>query len=105
MIDPKRVELTVYNNIPHMLTPTIIETKKAIITLKWLAKEMERRYEVLLSAGVRDILSYHKKKKKSTPPMLFLIVIIDELADLMPPSPREVGASVVRLAQMSQAGR
>ncbi|KKT84812.1 MAG: translocase FtsK protein [Candidatus Collierbacteria bacterium GW2011_GWA2_44_99] len=86
MIDPKRVELTVYNDIPHMLTPTIIETKKAIITLKWLAKEMERRYEVLLSAGVRDILSYHKEKKESNPPMPFLIVIIDELADLMSPA-------------------
>ncbi|OHA53246.1 MAG: hypothetical protein A2Z62_01110 [Candidatus Terrybacteria bacterium RIFCSPLOWO2_02_42_20] len=103
MIDPKRVELTVYNNIPHMLTPTIIETKKAIITLKWLAKEMERRYEVLLSAGVRDILSYHKEKKESNPPMPFLIVIIDELADLMSTYPREVEASVVRLAQMSRA--
>src|SRR3989338_9232150 len=103
MIDPKRVELTVYNDIPHMLTPTIIETKKAIITLKWLAKEMERRYGVLLSAGVRDILSYHKEKKESNPPMPFLIVIIDELADLMSTYPREVEASVVRLAQMSPA--
>src|SRR3989344_2701441 len=103
MIDPKRVELTVYNNIPHMLTPTIIETKKAIIALKWLAKEMERRYEVLLSAGVRDILSYHKEKTESNPPMPFLIVIIDELADLMSTYPREVEASVVRLAQMSRA--
>jgi len=103
MIDPKRVELTVYNNIPHMLTPTIIETKKAIITLKWLAKEMERRYESLLSAGVRDILSYHKEKKESNPPMPFLVVIIDELADLMSTYPREVEASIVRLAQMSRA--
>lgn len=103
MIDPKRVELTVYNDIPHMLAPTIIETKKAIITLKWLAKEMERRYEVLLSAGVRDILSYHKEKKESHPPMPYLIVIIDELADLMSTYPREVEASVVRLAQMSRA--
>ena len=103
MIDPKRVELTVYNNIPHMLTPTIIETKKAIITLKWLAKEMERRYESLLSAGVRDIISYHKEKKESNPPMPFLVVIIDELADLMSTYPREVEASIVRLAQMSRA--
>ena len=103
MIDPKRVELTVYNSIPHMLTPTIIETKKAIITLKWLAKEMERRYEILLSAGVRDILSYHKEKKESNPPMPYLIVIIDELADLMSTYPREVEASIVRLAQMSRA--
>ena len=103
MIDPKRVELTVYNDIPHMLTPTIVETKKAIITLKWLAKEMERRYEVLLSAGVRDILSYHKEKKESHPPMPYLVVIIDELADLMATYPREVESSIVRLAQMSRA--
>ena len=65
MIDPKRVELSIYNDIPHMLAPTITETKKAIITLKWLAKEMERRYDVLLSAGVRDIISYHKEKKRA----------------------------------------
>lgn len=103
MIDPKRVELTVYNDIPHMLAPTIIETKKAIITLKWLAKEMERRYEILLSAGVRDIISYHKEKDEGNPPMPYLIVIIDELADLMSTYPREVEASIVRLAQMSRA--
>ena len=103
MIDPKRVELTIYNSIPHMLAPVITETKKAIITLKWLAKEMERRYEILLSAGVRDILSYHKEKKESHPPMPYLIVIIDELADLMATYPREVEASIVRLAQMSRA--
>ena len=103
MIDPKRVELTVYNDIPHMLTPTIIETKKAIITLKWLTKEMERRYEILSTAGVRDILSYHKEKKETTAPMPYLVVIIDELADLMSTYPREVEASIVRLAQMSRA--
>ena len=103
MIDPKRVELSIYNDIPHMLAPTITETKKAIITLKWLAKEMERRYDVLLSAGVRDILSYHKEKREDHPPMPYLVVIIDELADLMATYPREVEASVVRLAQMSRA--
>ena len=70
--------------------------------MKWLAKEMERRYEILLSAGVRDILSYHKEKE-SHPPMPYLIVIIDELADLMATYPREVEASIVRLAQMSRA--
>ncbi|MEK7131050.1 MAG: DNA translocase FtsK 4TM domain-containing protein [Patescibacteria group bacterium] len=103
MIDPKRVELTVYNDIPHMLTPTIIETKKAIITLKWLTKEMERRYEILSTAKVRDILSYHKENKENNPPMPYLVVIIDELADLMSTYPREVEASIVRLAQMSRA--
>lgn len=103
MIDPKRVELTVYNDIPHMLAPTIIETKKAILTLKWLTKEMERRYEILSNAGVRDILSYHKETKESNYPMPYLVVIIDELADLMSTYPREVETSIVRLAQMSRA--
>jgi len=103
MIDPKRVELTVYNSIPHMLTPAIIDTKKAILTLKWLTKEMERRYDTLMTAGVRDIHSYHKEKKENNPPMPYLVVIIDELADLMSTYPREVEASIVRLAQMSRA--
>lgn len=102
MIDPKRVELTIYNNIPHMLTPVITETKKAIMILKWLCKEMERRYEKLLSAGVRDIGSYHDKKNEDAS-MPYLAVIIDELADLMATYPREMEASIVRLAQMSRA--
>lgn len=103
MIDPKRVELTIYNSIPHMLTPTIIETKKAIMTLKWLSKEMERRYDILLSAGVRDIHSYHKEKNENRGSMPYFVVIIDELADLMSTYPREVESSIVRLAQMSRA--
>ncbi|NUQ57217.1 MAG: hypothetical protein HUT38_01890 [Candidatus Paceibacter sp.] len=102
MVDPKRVELTVYNQIPHMLAPVITETKKAIMTLKWLCKEMERRYEVLLSAGVRDIGSYHEKKGGDGL-MPYLVVVIDELADLMSTYPREMEASIVRLAQMSRA--
>lgn len=102
MVDPKRVELTIYNNIPHMLAPVIIETKKAVGTLKWLCKEMEKRYNTLMSAGVRDIGSYHKEKN-ATVPMPYLVVIIDELADLMSTYPREMEASIVRLAQMSRA--
>lgn len=102
MIDPKRVELTIYNKIPHILTPVITDTKKAIMTLKWLSKEMERRYDVLLESGVRDIGSYHEKKgSKSLMP--YFVVIIDELADLMATYPREMESSIVRLAQMSRA--
>ena len=102
MIDPKRVELTVYNKIPHILTPVITDTKKAIMTLKWLSKEMERRYDVLLESGVRDIGSYHEKKgSKSLMP--YFVVIIDELADIMATYPREMESSIVRLAQMSRA--
>jgi len=102
MIDPKRVELTVYNKIPHLLTPVITEAKKAILTLKWACKEMERRYESLLKSGVRDIMSYHEKKGEYNS-MPYLLIVIDELADLMATYPREMEASVVRLAQMSRA--
>lgn len=119
MVDPKRVELTLYNKIPHLLTPVIKQPKKAIIALKWAVKEMERRYDVLESESVRDIDSYHKtivepayaKVKKdgddgdNTLPerMPYIVIIIDELSDLMQAYPRELEAAIVRLAQMSRA--
>ena len=125
MIDPKRVELTLYNKIPHLLTPVITDAKKAILSLKWAAKEMERRYDILESESVRDIGSYHhtiiapaleKLKKKgakggadeSEPekipdPMPYIVIVIDELADIMSTYPRELEAAIVRLAQMSRA--
>jgi len=128
MVDPKRVELTLYNGIPHLLTPVITSAKNAILALKWLTKEMDRRYDVLEAEQVRDIESYHKnivepelkkqskKTKKSKPSsdedaddedgietMPYIVVIIDELADMMQTYPREMEAAVVRLAQMSRA--
>lgn len=106
MIDPKRVELTLYNGIPHLLTPVITDPKKAIVALKWLGKEMERRYDLLEKSSVRDIASYHKnvyKSESDLDPMPYIVVIIDELADLMQTYPRELEASIVRLAQMSRA--
>jgi S-DNA-T family DNA segregation ATPase FtsK/SpoIIIE len=113
-VDPKRVELTLYNGIPHLLTPVITDSKKAILALKWAATEMNRRYDVLESESVRDIESYHKKYSKefSKPRtgeddeqdrMPFIVVIIDELADIMQAYPREMEAAIVRLAQMSRA--
>lgn len=102
MIDPKRVELTLYNNIPHLLTPVITDSKKAILALKWAAKEMERRYDILEKNSARDIDSYHQSTKDSTL-MPFIVIIIDELADLMQSYPRELESAVVRLAQMSRA--
>ena len=102
MIDPKRVELTMYNSIPHLLTPVTTEPKKAILALKWAAKEMERRYDILEKASVRDIDSYHQNVKNADP-MPFIVIIIDELADLMQSYPRELESAVVRLAQMSRA--
>ncbi|MCF7835558.1 MAG: DNA translocase FtsK [Candidatus Marinimicrobia bacterium] len=101
LIDPKRVELNIYNDLPYLLSPVITEAKKAIMALKWATKEMERRYEVLLQAGARDITSYHKRNKSGDMP--FIVIIIDELADIMATYPRELEASIVRLAQMSRA--
>lgn len=101
LIDPKRVELNIYNNLPHLLAPVITEAKKAIMALKWATKEMERRYEVLLQAGARDINSYHNKGKENGMP--YIVIVIDELADIMVTYPREFEASIVRLAQMSRA--
>lgn len=120
MIDPKRVELTLYKKIPHQLTPVITDPKKAILALKWAVKEMDRRYDVLEKEAVRDIQSYHKnvyepelkkaQRKGSVAntegmpeSMPYIVVIIDELADIMQTYPRELEASIVRLAQMSRA--
>jgi S-DNA-T family DNA segregation ATPase FtsK/SpoIIIE len=117
MVDPKRVELTMYNSIPHLLTPVITDAKKAILALKWLAKEMERRYNILETEKVRDIASYHEnvvapalekatgaENEKPLPEaMPYIVLIIDELADIMTSYPRELEAGIVRLAQMSRA--
>ncbi len=112
-VDPKRVELTLYNGIPHLLTPVITDSKKAILALKWAATEMSRRYDILEGESVRDIGSYHKKyatefAKTTTsedgPERLpYIVIIIDELADIMQAYPRELEAAIVRLAQMSRA--
>jgi S-DNA-T family DNA segregation ATPase FtsK/SpoIIIE len=120
MIDPKRVELTMYNRIPHLLSPVITDAKRAISALRWAAREMERRYNVLEENRVRDVDSYHenvlapaleKLRKKGEPDegegvpeaMPYIIIIIDELADIMQAYPRELEGAVVRLAQMSRA--
>ncbi|MFA5052677.1 MAG: DNA translocase FtsK [Parcubacteria group bacterium] len=100
-IDPKRVELSVYSGLPHLITPVITEGKKAISALRYAISEMDRRYEVLLREGVRDIKGFNDKHKND--PMPYLVIIIDELADLMTAYGREVESSIVRLAQMARA--
>jgi S-DNA-T family DNA segregation ATPase FtsK/SpoIIIE len=108
MIDPKRVELTLYNGIPHLLTPVITNPKKAILALKWAVSEMERRYDILEGHAVRDIDSYHnkynsRKEGVDMEQMPYILVFIDELADIMSTYPRELESGIVRLAQMSRA--
>jgi S-DNA-T family DNA segregation ATPase FtsK/SpoIIIE len=125
MVDPKRVELTLYNGIPHLLTPVVTDAKKAILTLKWATKEMDRRLDVLQEMKCKDIGSYHKtilepalkkyEQKKASggfgegeepelPELMpYIVVIIDELADLMTAYPRELESAIVRLAQMARA--
>jgi S-DNA-T family DNA segregation ATPase FtsK/SpoIIIE len=108
-VDPKRVELTLYNGIPHLLTPVITDAKKTIMSLKWAAKEMDRRYDILEKHKVRDIASYHEniyaknKKDETIERMPYIVIIIDELADIMQAYPRELESGIVRLAQMSRA--
>ncbi|MBI5742517.1 MAG: DNA translocase FtsK [Candidatus Niyogibacteria bacterium] len=105
LIDPKRVELTSYGGISHLLAPVVTDAKKAIMALKWAVKEMERRYDILSSKKVRDLKSYHEhiKDDAEADPLPFIVVVIDELADIMATYPRELEASIVRLAQMSRA--
>ncbi|MBI3638580.1 DNA translocase FtsK 4TM domain-containing protein, partial [Candidatus Wolfebacteria bacterium] len=101
LIDPKRVELSTYSGLPHLMSPVITQPKKAIGVLRWLIEEMNRRYELLMHAGSRDIQSYNKKKQDDILP--YVVIVVDELADLMVTYGREVEGSVVRLAQMARA--
>ncbi len=104
LVDPKRVEFPVYNNLPHLLCPVIYNAEKTISALKWLTGEMERRFNVLAEVRARDIKSYNEIALKDKAELLpFIVVIIDELADLMAAKGREVEAGIVRLAQMARA--
>lgn len=100
MVDPKRVELPVYNGIPHLLTPVITDTKKTVNALRWTIKEMEKRFDLLAEARHRNIESYNNSTEDKMP---YIIFVIDELADLMIASGPEVEGAIVRLAQMSRA--
>jgi S-DNA-T family DNA segregation ATPase FtsK/SpoIIIE len=100
LIDPKRVELAHYHELPHLLTPVITEPKDAISALRWAVKEMEERYRLLEATRRRDIVSYNSTSEEFMP---YIVIIIDELADLMASYGREVEASVVRIAQMARA--
>ncbi len=100
MVDPKRVELTPYNGIPHLLTSPIVDTDKAINALKWAVSEMERRYKLVAEAGKRNIAEYNEKNELALP---YIVIVVDELADLMAVAKQDVEAAIVRLAQMARA--
>ncbi len=104
MVDPKRVELTLYNGIPHLLTPVITDAAKTVNALKWTIGEMDRRFDVLSEAGKRDIASYNKTASASGGEKLpYIVFVIDELADLMVTAASEVEAGIIRIAQMARA--
>ncbi len=121
MVDPKRVELTFYDGIPHLMAPVITDAKRTLKSLKWAVSEMERRYDILQSEKVQNIESYHQnvyhpaknqwekdgsdeEERQNLPePLPYIVIIMDELADMMHSYPRELEALIVRLAQMSRA--
>ena len=102
MIDPKQVELSTYNGLPHLLTPVITDPEKAATALRWAVAEMNRRYKVCADSGHRNIADYNADKKTAEK-MPKIVVVIDELADLMMTAQKEVEASICRIAQMARA--
>ena len=113
MIDPKRIELSLFNDIPHLITPVITDMKKANIALQWVVKEMERRYEILAKLQVRNIEQYNEKITtadlaeyddiETFEKFSYIVVIIDELADLMMTAAKDIELSLTRIAQMARA--
>ncbi len=101
LVDPKRVEMTGYNGIPHLLAPVIVEPEKVVSALKWVMSEMDRRYKLFAQAGARNIDAYNEMSGFQALP--YIVVVIDELADIMLFSPAEVEDAVTRIAQMSRA--
>lgn len=100
MVDPKRVELPLYDGIPHLMTPVITDVPRTVNALKWCIAEMERRFDALAKAGRRDIASYNKGAEEKMP---WIVFVVDELADLMAAAGAEIEAGVIRLAQMARA--
>jgi S-DNA-T family DNA segregation ATPase FtsK/SpoIIIE len=104
MIDPKRVELTGFNGIPHLLAPVIVDLERVVGTLQWVTREMEQRYKRFAKIGARNILDYNRRvTAKSADHMPYIVVFVDELADLMMVAPDEVERSICRIAQMARA--
>ena len=103
MVDPKRVELTGYNGVPHLVTPVVTDLERIVGVLKWVTREMDERYRKFAHTGVRNIAGYNRKVGKGGGQLPYLVVIIDELADLMMMAPEETERVVTRIAQMARA--
>src|SRR2546428_11851378 len=115
MIDPKRLELGMYDDIPHLMTPVVVDPKQAANALRWAVREMEERYKTLAAEGVRNIEQYNRNVHQAIAERLtspggeaprtlpFIVVVIDELADLMMVASNEVEESIARLARMARA--
>ncbi|GAB4576440.1 MAG: hypothetical protein Kow0077_32790 [Anaerolineae bacterium] len=103
MVDPKRVELTGYNGIPHLVAPVVVELERIVGVLKWVTREMDDRYRKFNERGARNIVAYNKMLLPGESPLPYLVVIVDELADLMMLAPDETERVLTRLAQMARA--
>ncbi len=104
MVDPKRVELTGYNGIPHLAAPVVVEMDKVVGVLQWALREMDHRYQAFAKLGARNIITYNKKREKAGKDKLpYIVIIIDELADLMMTAPEDTERALARLAQMARA--
>jgi DNA segregation ATPase FtsK/SpoIIIE, S-DNA-T family len=103
LVDPKMLELSNYNNLGHLLMPVVTEPSKAAGALKWAILEMDKRYETLKQAGVRNIAGYNEKPENALTPLPYIVIVIDELCDLMMTSPKDVEDSIQRLAQKARA--
>lgn len=104
MVDPKRVELTYFNGIPHLLAPVVVDLERVVPALQWVSKEMDRRYQLFATEGVRNIADYNERMNHlEQPEMHYIVVVIDELADLMMLAPDETERVITRLAQLARA--
>ena len=105
MVDPKRVELTGYNGVPHLAAPVVVDMDRVIGTLQWALREMDNRYKLFAGAGARNIEEYNKKLRRdpNAPKLPYIVIVIDELADLMMLAPEDTERSITRLAQMARA--
>jgi S-DNA-T family DNA segregation ATPase FtsK/SpoIIIE len=101
LIDPKKVEFSIYNGIPHLLTPPVTEAEKSVNALKWAVAEMDRRYKLMQESGKRNISEYNSTLKDRHMP--FIVIVVDELADLMAVAKTDIEAAIVRLSQMARA--